>query len=259
MKLRPLWILVCCLLGSVALAQRDAPVWECYLPSINVMHADGDRIDFDLVFKKETGPVEHKEHQMYLLAYLTEDEAEIMKISEDLKLLDKKSEGKQFFDVLTEEGLVAVIAIQVAPRQGFAGQDMVGRYSDGSDAGRAKEAFLKLNTFSFQFSATYEDLYREVAKLKHFDANKRGPFGYFEDNFKVLAFVPVNDSKYATDVREGVKGENDFANGGFEKDANGDPLSRSTPILYFRPLPYEFELRRLDEGKDAGKLLLYIN
>lgn len=254
MKLRPLWILACCLHGSVTLAQRDAPVWECYLPSINVSCPDRDAdLSIDLVLDKGGGPSNHTEHQMYLLSYLVKDEEEILQISKDIALLDKKAEGesKQFFDVLLKRGLVTIVDTKVAPRH-------IPRELEGYEQFTEAEA-KRLNDFDFSFTISKEKLFESVGKLKHFGAHRSGPHGYYEDDFKLMVFVPVNDSKYATDVKEGVRGEHDFANGRFLDDANGDPLSWSTPILYFRPLPYEFELRRLEEGKDAGKLLLYIN
>src|SRR5262245_45271294 len=89
MRFQSIVLLFCSLLPSVAMAQRDPPVWECYLPSITITHANDSRLAIDLVFKKETGAVEHKEHQMYLLGYLKEDEPEVLKTANDLALLNK--------------------------------------------------------------------------------------------------------------------------------------------------------------------------
>ena len=164
----------CLLLRRKLPWQRDPPLIECYLPSITISHAKGERLSLDLVLK-ETGPTEHREHQMYLMAYLLDDEAEVLKIASDPKLLDKKSSGdsKLFLDVLTDQRLVTIIETKVAKRQGFAGQDVLGKYSDGSKAGRDKEDFLKLNSFAFAFTPSYVDLFDKVSKLKNF--SKRRP------------------------------------------------------------------------------------
>jgi hypothetical protein len=203
------------LFPSVALAQRDPPLTECYLASITATHAAGDRIALDLVLKKETGPTEHREHQMYLLAYLQEDEAEVLKICADEALLDKRAEGdaKLFLDVLLEKGLVTILETKTAPRQGFAGQDVTGKYSDGSKAGREKAEFLKLNTFDYSFELPYRDLFEKVSKLKHFRAEEvpPGTLIFYKRKFKILAFAPVNDSKYASKVSKNIRGKPDWA------------------------------------------------
>jgi hypothetical protein len=226
------------LFPSVALAQRDPPLTECYLTSITARHAEGDRIALDLVLKKETGATEHREHQMYLLAYLQEDEAEVLKICADEALLDKRAEGdsKLFLDVLLEKRLVTILETKTAPRQGFAGQDVTGKYSDGFKAGRDKADFLKLNTFDYSFELPYHDLFEKVATLKHFRPEEvpPGTLNFYKRKFKILAFAPVNDSKYASKVSKNIRGKPDFGLG----------HDLSTPILYCRPLPYEFQFRR---------------
>jgi len=243
MVLRALTILMLLsALNCPALAQRNPPLMECYLPSIMVNHAPGKKLALDLLLKKETGPVEHREHQMLLLAYLVDDEELVLKIASDPKLLDKTkgSEAKLFLDVLLDKGLVANVDSKVATRKGFAGQDNLGKYADGSQAGRRREEFLKLNSFEFSFSISYKDLFDDVSKLKNFsqeDAAKDS-FGIYAQRFKLLAFVPVNDCKYATKVREGIRGKYDF---GLDEYMNA-----KTPILYCRPLPYEFKFRRSD-------------
>ena len=67
----------------------------------------------------------------------------------------------------------------------------------------------------------------------------------FNDKFKFMIFVPVNDSAHATKVSPEVHKSYDFANG----------LDFSTALLYFRPLPYELSLQTYDEKT----LLIYIN
>lgn len=243
MVLRALAILMLLnVLDCPALAQRDPPLMECYLPSIMVSHSPGKKLTLDLVLKKETGPVEHREHQMLLLAYLVDDEESVLKIASDPELLDKTKGPKAmlFLDVLLEKGLVANVDSKVAARRGFAGQDNLGKYADGSKAGRSREEFLKLNAFAYTFAVSYKDLFDDVSKLKNFsqEAAAKDSFGIYAQRFKLLAFVPVNDCKYATKVREGIRGKYDF---GLDEYMNA-----KTPILYCRPLPYEFEIRRSD-------------
>lgn len=227
---------------SLALAQRDPPLLECYLPSILVRHAEGERLSLELVLKKETGPTEHREHQMYLLAYLLDDEKEVFEIASDPALLDKTKgpDAKLFLDVLLDKGLVTILETKVAKRQGFAGQDVSGRYADGSKAGISKADFLKLNTFDFAFAPSYIELFNKISTLKHFRNEDPPPnqIGIYDHKFKMLVFVPVNDCKYAAAVREGIRGANDL---GLRQDR------LTTPILYFRPLPYELVFRRDSE------------
>ncbi len=241
-------VLVACFLPSLSYAQQDPPLIECYLPSISMQHADGERLSIELILKKETGPTKHREHQMYLLAYLVEDEKEVLEIASDPNLLDKAKGGdsKLFLDVLLEKGLVTVIETKVAKRQGFAGQDNLGKYVDGSKAGRDKENFLKLNAFAFSFSPTYVGLFDKISKLKNFRNEDPPPdtLGFYKRGFKMLVFVPVNDCKYASDVRDGIRGKNDF---GLDEYGLG-----KTPVLYFRPLPYEFRFRR---DSDVGTVI----
>ncbi len=241
-------LLLFVLAQEVALGQRDPPLVECYLPSITVTHAEGERLSLDLVLKKETGPTEHREHQMYLLAYLLDDEKEVLKISSDPELLDKTKspDSKLFLDVLLEKGLVTILEPKVAKRQGFAGQDVSGKYADGSKSGRNSEDFLKLNSFAFSFSPSYVDLFNKVSKLKHFRNEDPPPnqIGIYKHRFKMLVYVPVNDCKYATEVRDGIRGKNDF---GLDEYGRG-----TTPILYCRPLPYEFTFGR---DRDVGTVV----
>lgn len=239
---------LCCFLmltlaTRVVLAQRDPPLLECYLPSITVCHAEGERISIDLILKKETGPTEHREHQMILLAYLKHDEPEILNLSTTPEFLDKNQrDSKLFLDVLLEKGLVTTVGTKVAKRSGFAGQDNVGKYADGSKVGRSKDDFLKLNSFSFAFSPSYADLFNKVSKLKNY--RKEDQSGFNGDKFKLLVYVPVNDCKYAAEVRDGIRGKNDF---GLDEYGLG-----SSPILYLRPLPYEFMFRR---DSDVGTIV----
>jgi hypothetical protein len=236
-------LLLLVLSSGVVSAQRDPPLLECYLPSITLSHSEGDQLTIDLVLKKETGPTEHREHQMYLLVYLVEDEAEVLMIASTPELLDKTKSGdaKLFLDVLLDKELIAISESKVAKRNGFAGQDNRGEYADRSKAGRNIKEFLRLNTFAFTFTPTYEDLFQKVAMLKNFRKEDPPPntFGVYKQRFKFLVYVPVNDCKYASEVRDEVRGKNDF---GLDEYGMG-----KTPILYCRSLPYEFMFSRDSE------------
>lgn len=230
------------LTAGVALAQRDPPLLECYLPLITVSHAEGERLSIDLVLKKETGPGEHVEHQMYLLAYLLDDESEVLKICSDPALTDKTkgNDAKLFLDVLIEKGLVMILDTKVAKRLGFGAQDVTGKYADGTKAGRPIDQFLRLNAFEFSFSPSYLDLFNKVSKLKHFVNEDPPPneLGLYKRRFKILVYAPVNDCKYSTEVRDEIRAASDF---GVDEYAH-----RKTAILYCRPLPYEFQFSRDD-------------
>ena len=77
MRIACLSTLMLLLFVSTAFAQRDAPVWETYLPKIAIYHDEINSqfaITVDFIFRKDGGPIEHSEHQAYLLAYLKKDE-----------------------------------------------------------------------------------------------------------------------------------------------------------------------------------------
>ncbi len=59
MKLPLSVLLLLCLAVPKICAQRDAPAWECYLPSTSIFHGTNDTVEIDLVFKKSGGPHEH--------------------------------------------------------------------------------------------------------------------------------------------------------------------------------------------------------
>ena len=99
-----------------AFAQRDAPVWEAYLASLSIYHENHGSITVDMLYKHEGGPYEHHERQMYLLAYLKRDEAEILKIASDRTLLDKTKPDKMSLDVLLERKLVTILDTKAAKK-----------------------------------------------------------------------------------------------------------------------------------------------
>src|SRR5262249_54543561 len=100
----------------------------------------------------------------------------------------------------------------------------------------------------FKFSFTYETLFSSLQKLGNFRADNvtdSGSTMWFNDKFKLLVFIPVNDSPYATKVSAELRKRDDFAS----------VMEFETSLLYFRPLPYELNFTKYRESK----LLLYIN
>lgn len=69
---------------------------------------------------------------------------------------------------------------------------------------------------------------------------------YYNDKFKLLIFVPVNDCKYATQVRKELRDMYDFAHF-YDSD---------TILLYFKPLPYRFQFNPLEA---QGAVELYVD
>ncbi len=244
-------------LSSYVYAQRDPPVWESYIASTTITHGANSRLDIVCLFKKEGGRHEHTEHQMYLIGYLKKDEKEVLKHAADKSLLDKtKADAKFFLDVLKERRLVTVIATHVGNRTGYAAQDTIGKYRDGSDANRGK-AGLKVNTFPFAFSVKNNVLFDAIAKLKNFDAANAvtGTHVHFKDTFKFLLFVPVNDCKYADKISKEIRGEYDFAKYNSDLERDGDLFYLKTPSLYLKPLPHEFQFTRMKDKQ----IRIYIN
>ena len=245
MRIAWLSILIVLLCVSTALGQRDAPVWESFLPQISVYHdaADAPRaLIVDFLFMKSGGPHEHTEHQAYVLAYLKKDEEQILKLAADPQLRSKKNEKtKRFLDLLVEKKLVATLDSQVAkiiemrlPRQV--------KLNPGSQSADTE------NVFPFKFTFSYETLFRSVQQLGNFDMKSVdvvGDYTWFEDKFKLIVFVPVNDSAQATKVSAALRKMYDFAS----------LMDFENSLLYFRPLPYEFQFKKY--GADG--LLVYIN
>ena len=236
------------LLVSTALAQRDAPVWEAYLPQLSVYHDNLNQrpaITIDFLFKKNGGPHEHTEHQAYVLVYLKKDEEQITKLAADPELIKKKNEKtKLFLDLLVEKKLVVTLDSKVAPinREGDP------RYPDvKGNPKREGAADLTQFTFPFKFTFTYDSLFQSVRKLGNFDpknVNEGGSSTWFNDKFKLIVFVPTNDSGHANKVSAKVHEMYDFAN----------VMNFATSLLYFRPLPYEFSFKKYQDDT-----LVYIN
>jgi hypothetical protein len=247
--MRMTWLLILTLLVCVspAFGQRDAPVWESYLPKVSVYH-DGQgqqrALTVDFLFKKNGGPHEHTEHQAYVLVYLKQDEEQILKLAADPELTKKKNEKttKLFLDLLVEKKLVVPLESQVAKI------NRTPRFPDVRGTPKSSGADeLAQFSFAFKFTFTYDTLFQSVAKLGNFHpegAKVVGSETWFEEKFKLMVFVPVNDSGHANKISKELREMYDFAN----------VMNFTTALLYFRPLPYEFSFK-----KYQNNTLIYIN
>jgi hypothetical protein len=249
MRIAWLSILIVLLWVSTAVAQRDAPVWECYLPKVSIYHDESNSrpaLTVDFLFKKHGGPREHTEHQAYVLAYLKKDEDQILKLAADPQLVTKKNEKtKMFLDLLVEKKLVVPLDSQVVKLNE---ESATTRYADvKGNPKRAGADTLADFTFPFKFTFTVEALFQAVQKLGNFNlknVNVVGSSTWFDDKFKLLVFVPVNDSAQATKVSAKLREMYDFAN----------VMDFQTSLLYFRPLPYEIGFKKYEE-----EVMIYIN
>ena len=258
MRLLTVTCLALCFLSNPAFAQQDPPVWESYLSRLTVYHERDDSLTVDLLFKKEGGPVKHTQQQMYILIYLTMDEAKIHELATNPALLDKRDPDKpMLIDVLLEKKLIAILDSKVGDFSSKAAQDAIGSYGLESDDLHSV-ASLRLNTIPYKFTFSNKSLFEAASKLGNFDASKtlESSSLWFEDMFKLIAFVPVNDCKYADKITPERNQKYDFANLPSNKGISGDEfLCDRTPLLYFKSLPYEFQFVK---GK-GDRYMIYIN
>jgi hypothetical protein len=241
MRIAFLSILIGFLGVSTAFGQRDSPVWDSYLPQISIYHEDTNKqgaLTIDFLFKKNGGPHEHTEHQAYVLVYLKKDEEQIMKLAADPELIKKKNEKtKVFLDLLVDQKLVVPVETKVAKING----ETTPRFAD--DRGTFKRTgvdTLAAFSFPFKFTLTYEKLFQSVQKLGNFnvqDVNDVGKSTWYKDKFKLMVLIPVNDSRQATKVSAKIRENYDFA----------AVMNFETSLLYFRPLPYEFEFKKYED------------
>ena len=197
--------------------------------------------------RKGGGPGEHEEHQVYVLAYLEKNEKEILKLAKDPKLMTKgskeqskkKKKGKaekKILDVLLERKLVTLLETTTSKR--------ISSEKNKADPKTRRRTFA----FPFSFRFVHKKLFEAVSSLPGFD--KKGKslgrgFTWYEQQFKLLVFIPANDSKYADKVSPKNKTHYDFAY----------MLDSTTIAQYFRPLPYVFQFKKIPEGE----MLVYIH
>lgn len=242
-----LFLFVCV---STAFGQRDAPVWESFLPQIYVHHDTSDRpqaIKVEFLFRKSGGPHEHTEHQAYVLVYLQKDEEQILKLAADPQLKKKKNEKtKRFLDVLVEKKLVVPLQSQVAKII----EICMSRYAGGKGNPKPVEDDDDVESvFPFKFTFANNILFQSVQKLGNFDLKSVDivhDYTWFNDKFKLMVFVPVNDSAQADKVSAKLREMYDFAG----------LMDVETSVLYFRPLPYEFTFKKY---KDDPLMMIYIH
>jgi hypothetical protein len=234
MKYLPLSLLAVFWVSAPALAQRDPPVFCSYLPSITLF-SERAALDLELLFCKAGGPIEHKEHQMYMLGYLEKDEARILELAADKKLTSKKESGKLLLDVLEEAKLAAILDTKVAKREVVP--------PDQQDARRPGKGS---HSYKYSFSLNNASLFKTIGGLKNFKVEMEMGRRYYNDKFKLLVFVPVNDCKYATKVPKELRDMYDFAHF-YDSD---------TILLHFKPLPYSFQFKPPDE---QGAVEIYVD
>jgi hypothetical protein len=239
------------LLASTALGQRDAPVWDSYLPGISIYFdkSNGqDAITIDLLFKKNGGPYEHTEHQAYILLCLKKDEEQILKLAGDPHLVNKHNEkSKLFLDLLVEKKLAVPLQSQVARINSRDGRTPPFAGETGNPRRGGAESVAEFS-FPFKFTFTHQSLFESVGKLGNFRSENvtiSGRSTWFNDKFKLIVFVPVNDSAHANKVSPKLRSLPDFAS----------VMNFDTSLLYFRPLPYEFSFKKYE----GNTLLIYIN
>jgi hypothetical protein len=219
-------------------AQRDPPVFDCSLPRINLFK-ERTKLDLELTFQKAGGPTEQSpESQVYILGYLEKDELRILELAADDERTDKNKSEKLFLDELLKERLVVQLDTKIAPKAKLplvtspqSGRTLTGGYC-----------------YDFAFGFENSKLFEAIGGLKNFDKSNYidSDNRYFNDKFKLLVFVPVNDCKYATLVSEKQRAFYDFAHF----------MDSKTVIQYCRPLPYRFQFKVLDKD---GTVLLYVD
>lgn len=224
---------------NVALAQRDAPVWNSFLPRINMFN-ERDTLDFEFTFKKGGGPHEQSHVvQSYILAYLADDEEKINKLAVNQSLTTKNTEAeKLLIEHLVEQELVVVLETKTAKKQN------VGRPISPRSGRKVRGGY----SYDFEFSFDNKDLFKKVTSLKNFNPDRyvKSDNKVYDDKFKLLVFVPVNDSRYATKIPEEQRESYDFAHF----------MDSKTILQYFKPLPYRFQFKPLS---DSGDVLIYID
>ena len=237
-------------LSSVARAQKHSPVWDSYLSRVSVGKVARDRVELEFQYIKNGGPGRQTHAQFELYLIRAEDEEKILEIASRQELLDKsKTDEPMFLDVLQEQGLVVRVGREVGKRnQPLDPEDTVGGKQRFKPFKDLEEAVSK-NVFAFNFRLDTATLISEAAKLSDFKIPEPESEDYiwrrtYPDRVKLMAFVPVNDSKYATHVPESCKGYVDFP-WDPQHPFGGNP----SPIQFLKVLNYEFTLIELrDQG-----------
>ena len=162
----PLLVLIFALPLS-SFAQRDAPVWESYLTRISVYDNNRTSSVLELDYKKEGGHYVHDHHQLYVMAYLQKDEAEILKMVPKEEAPKKKGPAKKFFlDLLIEKKLVKVLQTKATKVHPW-------NYKDQHDR--------RNHVYSFKFHFEHKALFETVESLANFDSDNVSVYGTQKD------------------------------------------------------------------------------
>ena len=97
---------------------------------------------------------------------------------------------------------------------------------------------LSIDHFPFEFSLDHASLFEALSRVEGFDAQgvvANGDSRWFEDTFKIAAFFPLNQSEFADKVDPKYQAMLDF----------GRAYMSGNAVLYFRSLPYEFNIQRV--------------
>lgn len=224
----------CLLLGGLtgsAMAQRDSPVWDSYLPRV-VMYKERTTLDFEATWFKGGGPHEQAgAAQMYVLVYLEKDEKELLELAALEEHINKKNKKEDLIlSVLEKKKLAKVLATQSAA--GKSGKTL-----------NLKKQIRGGSVYHFEFSFENAKILEQLKQLANFDETAvksfPGDMLMFDDKFKLLIFVPVNDCSLATLIPQKQRDFYDFAHF----------MNTKTSIQYFKPLTQRFQMRRLGNGE----------
>ena len=223
----------------IAFSQAHAPVWDSYLPRIALFN-ERTTLDFEITFMKAGGPGEQSpECQVYVFAYLEKDEAKILKLATDKNLTTKaKGDETLLLDELMQENVAVQLETKVAKKT----------ETPLVISPKSRRTIYGDNCYDLEFSFNNTKLFKEIGKLKNFDHSSfvNSDAKFYNDKFKLMIFVPVNDCKYATLIPEKQRKFYDFAHF----------MDSETIIQYFKPLPYRFQFKPLD---DEDVVLLYVD
>lgn len=217
--------------ASSAFAQRDAPIWDSYLPRIVTYNQKTD-LDFELTWHKGGGPNEQRSHaQMYVLLYLEKDEQQILELANLEENTNKKNKTEDLIlAILEKKKLATVLETKLAFRE------------KTKETLKFKKELRGGSNFDFEFSFAYSQILAKHKELGNFDketVDSSPTLGQtYNDKVKLMIFIPVNDCPLATLVPEKLRKTYDFAH----------LMNTKTSVQYFKPLPQEFQLRQLKDG-----------
>lgn len=231
MTMQKLFVSLCLLviIGTSAFAQGVPPVRQNYLSPVSVETGKEACLDVRFSYHKDGGLRYHDQRQAQLLIYLKKDEAEILKIARVAEKLDNpKTDLAPFDKLMADRKLIIPLEAKLAKRLVGAAEKPKRRYQ------------FPLDSFFFNFQLDYDTLLTTLKKLDHFDKQnviKNRDTTTYRDEFGLIVFVPLNNSRYATLVPQRLRKLSDV----------GKFYRAEAPILYFRPLPCNFQMDQHDE------------